>query len=189
MSRYFYAALTCLCTLTISAHAESVAWKDDVRGWMIRVDPTIGNGCFMLTEYDGGTYLRVQFNPSTDNLDFIIGDGDWRSVEKGKLYELSVQFGNRTPWAGDAEGFWFGDNTPALMMSVPFHDDRAKSFMEEFMRMSDVRVKYEGSEIAHLSLSGTYAAMQEAIACQIAMAEEEDDPFATGSGKKEDPFR
>jgi hypothetical protein len=172
---------------------ESPIWKEDVRGWTIAVDTTIGNGCFMYSSYEGDTYLRIQLNPEIDALQFIIGDLDWRSIEPGKLYPMEVQFGSRSPWTGEGLGFWFGEGTPSLVLDVPFEGERANTFIDELMQMTSVIVGYEGRQIANLSLTGTYAAMNEVIACQVEMEASAPtsggDPFSSSApAASDDPF-
>ncbi|MCF1709135.1 hypothetical protein L0V05_09935 [Tabrizicola sp. J26] len=171
-----------------------ITWKDDVGGWYIGVDTSIGNGCFMTAAYEAGTYLRVQFNPSADTFQFIIGDEAWNSIEQGKLYTVGIAFGNRDPWTGDAEGGRLGE-LPTLTVDVGFEKNKAATFIDEFRRMTSVAVTYENKEIARLTLSGTNAAMQEVINCQTEVNEagaaapaQAEDPFNSGASTDSDPF-
>jgi hypothetical protein len=169
----------------------TITWKDDVRGWFIGVDDSIGHGCFMTATFDGGTALRVQFNPTTDLLQFMMGNPAWQSVEPGKLYPLSITFGSRSPWTGDAEGLVMGD-LHMLVLDVPFTEGRAELFISELKQMPHVTVEYEGRTVDRLKLSGTFAAMDEVIACQAAMAEAQagtGDPFSSGAATGADPFQ
>ncbi|MBO9432581.1 hypothetical protein J7394_00080 [Ruegeria sp. R13_0] len=167
---------------------ETVVWSDNIKGWHIAVDRTTGDGCFMVTAYEGGTYLRGQILPSEQAFALMIGNTDWRSIESGKLYDLTATFGSRTPWKGEAHGFWIGES-PFLSLQVPFESGQAAEFIDEFMRLSVVDIGYEGKSIATLKLSGTYAAMLEVMECQRQMFESipEIDPFAS-SGNDKDPF-
>lgn len=176
------------------AEDKPITWKDDVAGWYIGVDTSIGNGCFMTAAYEAGTYLRVQFNPSSDNFQFIIGDEAWNSIEAGKLYNIGIAFGSRSPWTGDAEGGRLGE-LPTLTVDVGFEKDKAAAFIDEFRRMTSVAVTYESKEIARLTLSGTNAAMEEVINCQSAVNEagasastDGEDPFNSGKTTDSDPF-
>jgi hypothetical protein len=190
--RVLLTALAALLLHAPSGHAETtITWKDDVRGWFIGVDDSIGYGCFMTASFDGGTALRVQFNPAVDLLQFMIGNPAWQSVEPGKLYPLEVTFGSRSPWTGDGEGLLMGD-LHMLVLDVPFTEGRAESFITEFKQMPTVTVDYEGRTVDRLKLTGTFAAMDEVIACQAAMAEAgagTPDPFSSGQTTGQDPFQ
>lgn len=176
------------------AEDKPITWKDDVAGWYVGVDTSIGNGCFMTASYEAGTFLRVQFNPQDDNFQFIVGDGDWSSLEDGKAYDIEIAFGSRSPWSGEATGGRIGD-LPTLTLDVPFDKDKAAAFIDEFRRMTSVAITYQSKEIARLELSGTNAGMEEVINCQAAVNENQDaspaaDPFQSGGAKAggADPF-
>lgn len=172
---------------------EVVTWREDVSGWAIIVDRTLNDGCFAVLCFEGGTCLRIQLNVPGEQVKFFVGNDDWQSLEVGKLYDLEVRFGSRPPWTGRASVNRFSPGMPSLVMNVPFDDDRAWNFIDEFMRMTGVRISYSGNVIAHLSLSGTYAAMQEVFKCQAAMIESgqgvRSDPFAPPPRRGSDPFR
>tara|TARA_R100001143_G_C3335959_1_gene121852 strand:+ start:497 stop:1036 length:540 start_codon:yes stop_codon:yes gene_type:complete len=170
---------------------ETITWKEDVKGWSINVDTTIDYGCFMSAAYDGGAVLRAQLNPTDDIFQFIIGNGAWQSLESGKLYDMKIQFGNLEPWTGLATAHRFNDQLPVLVFDLFFEEGKADSFINEFMRMTGVRVFYSGNEIANLSLRGTYDAFQEVMACQSQMMERINnsaDPFSNPSNSSSDPF-
>ena len=166
---------------------DIVTWNDDVKGWYLGVDPSIGDGCFMYAAYEGGTFLRFQFNPQEDLVNFIVGNDNWQSLEEGKLYGLEVSFGSETPWTGDAEARFIGD-TPSLSLDVPYSEDRAATFIEELRRTSVVDISYNGKSVDVLNLSGSFAAVTELVNCQSEMLNSSggSDPF---SGSGSDPFR
>lgn len=170
---------------------EVITWKRDVRGWDIAVDQTLGNSCFMVSYYQGNAAVRAQFNAENGNFEFMIGDTDWRSIEAGKFYDVSIQFGSQSPWTGEAKGLWM-DEFPVLSLSVSFEDGKADRFIEEFMRTTSAVLRYQDQVIAHISLKGTYAAMLEVFECQRTMldaASGGSDPFSGPSGPSMDPFQ
>lgn len=194
MKKYIFAIVsTFLSIFSASASEETVLWKEDVRGWFVGVDPSIGNACFLTTSFEGGSVIRFQFNRTQDVVQFIVGNSDWRSLEAGKLYPMAVSFGNRPPWTGNGQGLWLSEDLPTLVLDVGFEKDNASDFMEEFMRMTSVKVDYNKKQIAHLSLRGTYAAMQELFSCQNAMLDigkSSNDPFESSSPRSNnDPFQ
>lgn len=102
---------------TFAATAETFIWKNDVRGWLIGVDPTLGFWCFMLKKYEDSTAIRVHFNPDGRTFEFYIAHPDWRSIENNKKYPMSVQFGNRVPWDGEGHGVWIGE-LPSIRLAL-----------------------------------------------------------------------
>ena len=169
---------------------DSLSWKDDVGGWHIRIDPSMGNGCFMGTLFEGGTYFRVALDMTDDpGLWVFVHDSDWASLEVGKLYPVKIQFGRLEPWTGDAVGWQSVNDDIYLALSI--QEDRTSDFLEELQRMLGVTIQYEGNVIANLSLRGSYAAVDEMVNCQIAVRgweDQNDDPFRGRSANQTDPF-
>lgn len=172
--------------------AHGVEWKEDVNGWYIGVDTSIEDSCYMMSNYEGGSSLRVGFNMEDDDMMFIVGNENWDSIEEGKLYEIDVAFGNKGPWTGEAKGFKWDDGDSSLVLSIGFDEGRAKNFINEFQQMTSVTVSYNREEIANLSLRATFAAMNEVVACQNAMIESHSsnnsDPFSSSQKSDNDPF-
>jgi hypothetical protein len=174
--------------VSASASDDSEVWKENVQGWSIYVDKTVDNGCFMATTFEGGTRLRAQFNPRADNFALVVANPSWESINPDKFYDLTVQFGNRTPWDGEASVLVFS-NMNGLVLEVG-DDEAIGEFVNELMRMTSVKISYRGEQIANLSLDGSYKAMEEVFACQAAMnagGSTPEDPFSNES-KSTDPF-
>lgn len=164
--------------------SETTLWKN-VAGWQVRIDPTVGNGCFLMTEYEGGTILRVGLAPSTSQIYLLIADPAWKSLEVDKEYQLHLQFGARSPWDAPARAVDMGGGVPFLMVTA----DESNLF-EEFMLQTHLVVKFDGEVVANLSLRGTATAGSELLTCQERLndaAPKERDPFA--KPVKRDPFR
>ena len=191
--------VTALLSAFLSPPAFSepaVAWKDDVYGWQIYVDPSVENGCFMTTSYETGTILRIGMLPSESSFDFTIMNPNWKSIENNKMYPMSVVFGNRNPWTGEGVGYWWGDGSPSLVLKVPFGDNRKvlTRFIDDLMVTTHVVVRYENKQIANLKLTGSYAAMMEVMACQAAMwdasPKQPTGPFSSNATpENDDPFQ
>jgi len=188
--RYFILAIGLALVMPATSEAQAAVWKDDVRGWFIGVDRSLGDGCYMHSEFDGGGTMRVGFGPNEQKILVIIGNDTWRSLEEGKIYPIEFQFGSRSPWTVEAGVFRWDDGEKSLQFGVPFGDDRAELFINELQQMQDVSVRYEGRQILRLSLRGSFAAMAEVIDCQVNMQQGRggsSDPFSSGPGS--DPFR
>jgi hypothetical protein len=179
----------------INAEDEPL-WKT-VGGWEIRVDTTLGNGCFTYQIYEGNTVLRIGVNKLVGGMYAMIGDADWKSLEFGKTYPIKLYFGNQTPWSGNAEALSF-NGIPVLMLNI-ISNDHAALFLTEFMRELSVKVVFKNKSIAHLNLKGTYKAGTELLKCQKAFnkREEKEDPFEspetpnkkpTTNDSSDDPF-
>lgn len=178
--------------LSAPAASQAVEWNDDVRGWYIGVDRSVGNGCYMFSSFEGGSFLRLGFHPSDEHFKIVFGDDDWKSLEEGKFYPIDVQLGNLTPWEANASVFVWDDGDKSLVANLPFENDVAINFINEFKMMTSISVFYEGNRILRLSLKGSFAAADEMLRCQVAMNDVGSaggtDPFSSSQSDNRDPF-
>lgn len=178
---------------------ESTFWKS-VGNWEVSIDKTIGNGCYAVASWTGGTVLRIGLNPQKDNFYMLIGNDSWTSLENDQKYDVSIQFDSRPRWDVSATGLQFNPGE-----TVYLHAQSSKfEFINEFKRGNRLKLSYGGKEIDVLKLNGSSRAFAEVEACQKATnaaTAPETDPFATSSapttgssgGKKstrtnDDPF-
>lgn len=176
--------LVMLAIVAASAQAQkgSTKWAD-VGNWEVRVDTTLEYGCFVYSVFEGNTVFRVGINRVKNNLYFMLADDDWRSLESGKVYDLSIEFDNEGAWQVPARGTRLNEQAVALVGQTS-----ESLFIVEFMERHVMKVRYEGDEIVRLSLDGSYRAVQEMFNCQKqidAYQDDEGDPF---DGGPDDPF-
>ena len=69
-----FLVIGCVGMANSIAYGETHTWREDVRGWFIGVDRTIGDGCYMTTVFEGGTLLRAHFHPDNGTFAFVVGD-------------------------------------------------------------------------------------------------------------------
>jgi hypothetical protein len=184
-----WSVFACFLFAMVDAIAgESPLWKE-VGSWEVRVDNTLGYGCFAMAAYKGGTVLRIGFDASKNYRGYLVlGNSEWKSLEAGKEYELVVQFDRASPWSAPAQAVQFGSGR-ATMLFMQF--DKSKVF-KEFASKHQLIVFYKNQEIDRLNLKGSALAIDELVKCQIAMKETgtsspKADPF-NYSGQKRDPF-
>jgi len=174
MFKFVQSAIVAL-VFTGSAQAQdTVMWRDNVNGWAVAIDRTIGDSCFMIAQFEDEVLLRFQVNATTHDLQFIIANIEWSTLQTGKGYDLELAFGNLDPWQGVAQGHRWNDILPSLVLSVPFSDSQAATFLEDFTENASLRVSQEGIQIAKLALSGTDEAVAEMLDCQKSMAKASD---------------
>ncbi len=180
MIRTILAALCALFAANAAFSQETVTWSDNVAGWKVNVDRTIGDSCFIIAAFENDYVVRFQFNNRQKNVQFIIGSLLWGSLEEGASYDMEVAFGERPAWSGEGVGYRWNDILPTLVLSVPVEGEKASHFIDEFAGMPEVRVTSEGLEIAKLALSGADQAVAEMMACQATMlSNSHQDPFAS----------
>ncbi len=198
MRRVTCAALfLCLGTVPVWAETssqETILWKD-LPGWSVRMDPSMGNACYVSSVYQDGTVVRLGFNFLNDvrQLYFSLGNAKWKSLEAGKEYPVRIQFDNNTPWDATAS---------AINMNSVNHlhiNTKDADFAQEFSKKLGLRAYYAGKQIVALRLKGTSRAIEEMLNCQDTVTKylnsksappKNADPFATTPSVKtsEDPF-
>ncbi|MCO6186296.1 hypothetical protein [Rhizobium sp. L1K21] len=190
----FFLALLC----DTSAHAagdnsDTILWTE-VGSWTVALDKTVGNKCFIVTSFEGGYVLRLGFSQdgAVNPAYMAIASVDWKSLDVGKDYELSIQFDRNSPWTATATAVMFGGEDGTVALSIGL--DKI-AFFEEFARKLGVRLFYQNKQIAHLSLRGSSRAIVELMNCQktvneyLASQPEQRDPFDDATPKKaKDPF-
>ncbi len=191
-------AILCSALFAVSspliAHSETIPWKE-VAGWMVRMDPSAGNACYVTTSYKDGTVIRLGFEFSeNDRLLYLsLGNSKWKSLEDGKDYPIRIQFDTETPWDAKASAVEVGRLTHLKV------NTRDTGFVSEFSRKLGLRAFYAGKQIVSLRLKGSSKAIDEMLACQQATntlanaqkpAPKDEDPFAAPPSVKtsNDPF-
>ena len=192
MRMVFAAAILSLFINPCFAADDDMPEFASVGTWSIRVDTSLDYGCFLVSTFEGGTALRFGFDMTELTLYVAIGDPKWKSIEYGKNYAMEVQFGDESPWSGDAVGFSFSppENQPWLWITVSDDEELFGEFFGEFMAERSVDFLFKGESIANLSLKDSYKAGLKLFECQQAMASMSDDPFkATRHRPSDDPFQ
>ena len=184
MLRVAAGALFALSLSGAAVAQDTVTWKDDIQGWSVAIDRTIADSCFIISGFEDDLFLRFQFNATQKNVQFIVANVNWDSLQTGEDYDLEVAFGGMDAWTGMAKGHRWSDILPSLVLSVPMEDQQASHFMQEFTGTGSVRISHAGAEIANLALHGASEAVASMLECQAAMADshrkksENNDPFA-----------
>ena len=186
MLKIISGAVCALCLASTANAQDTVTWKDNIQGWTVVIDRTIENSCFIISGFEDELLLRFQFNAVQQNVQFIVANINWDSLQNGEEYDMEVAFGNRDSWSSTAKGHRWNDILPSLVMSVPVANQQASNFMKEFTDVGSVRISHEGSEIANVALAGASEAVASMLDCQAAMANSKPlrklgaDPFAPG---------
>ena len=175
-------------TLVQTGLAEDAPLYDTYGNWSIRVDTSLDYGCFLFSEFEGGSVFRLGVDRTDGSVYVLVGNPDWKSIEFGKTYPVSMKFGDESPWSADATGFSFDlpKDQPFLSVQVAMNPETMGLFMAEFMEESSFQLFYRGSSVANLSLKGSYAAAMKLFECQVEVnsALDQRDPFSDES----DPF-
>ncbi|MGO7171604.1 hypothetical protein AB9F47_31610 [Rhizobium leguminosarum] len=189
---FFVLALIAAMPPVSLADDQTVPWKE-VGGWRVAVDPTLDNGCFVLTSFDDDTIFRLGFNfRKKDNpLYILLGNPNWKSLEKGKHYPIELSF-DQSKRTADARGL---DLDGLKSLWIDFEDP---DLIEEFAGKLSFRASFGGKQIVALGLKDSTSAADELLACQKAVNDavakhpappQSKDPFEAKPGTQaSDPF-
>ena len=157
---------------------DTVLWRT-VGQWQIRVDASLGYGCFLVGSYTRGTVLRIGIDQQSGNGYVMVGNEVWRSLQVGSQYDLALRFDGAAPWRGRATARRIGSGD---MVFLYLSFDRAR-FLVELARRLNMTIYYQGAVVTTLPLYGTNAAVQEMLNCQRAA-----DIARKNTRPKGDPF-
>ncbi len=198
MTRQFTYALSVgamVVATPFAAPAEVIDWKT-VAGWDISFYPE-SEGCQAFALFEEDTAFFIGFDSTEDilSVDVTLLDDRWVSIEAGKEYNVSVTFGDETPWDVTMDGLK-SDGYAGLNIMIDASSDEASLFIEEFQRETRMEWSFNGNLLGRYTLRGSRRAFDEVIKCQKSYAAalaSQSDPFANSSGstkskKKSDPF-
>lgn len=182
-------AIAIAISVASAAHAANEPLWKTVGHWQVRIDTTLNNGCFLYTTFERGTVLRIGLDKTATGGGYIIiGNDDWKSIEEGKKYKISIKFDDEVPWLGNSTGMKFDSNSKSTFLFLPFGDSK---FLEEFMTKNSLEIKYNEKLVTTLNLKQNYQVTKELIECQKSMDTspvKQKDPFASDKTKQKDPF-
>lgn len=198
-------AKTCLWFMALALAFPGLVWAapdsgaakwGKVGGWEIRVDRSLGDGCFAVQFFERGTVVRIGFDVKNQKIYVFFGHTDWKSLEVGKVYPVRIVFDGTKSYDGELRGQRIGDDSIVFLA----HRNLSSAFVKDFMERSGMQVFYRGERIANLSLANTFAAVSEVMNCQRELGAATrssggqgggSDPFAASPGSRgsKDPFR
>ena len=158
---------------TTNEKTEDTSLWSKQGSWIIRVDQTMSNSCFLLAQWETGLTLRIGLDAS-DAISsyFFIGHEDWTSLKIGAKYALKMEFDDLGAWDVPAEGKVIGDK---IFLYSAFKDEK---FWSEFTHAQGFSISYGARELGKFRLIGSKAAFDEMITCQKHYLKVKRDPFS-----------
>jgi hypothetical protein len=151
-------ALTAAC---LPATAQNLEQWGEAGGWDILVDPTVGNGCLMSSEFEDGSIVRIGIDATKDEGYLMAFNASWGDIEEGETYPIAFDLDGEL-YEGEAKGVWLG-GTPGVDIAFDSED-----FLLDLVQRSTMTLLSGGDEVMAIDLSGSLEGLEEAIACQEA---------------------
>jgi hypothetical protein len=128
-------------------------------GWEVLIDPSLGNGCFLISEFEDGSVVRIGFDRTAGTGYVIAFNEGWGDIVEGQQYPVSFMLDDQQ-YDGTAVGMSLS-GLPGAMITFDNVDFLADLAMRQTMSLSN-----EGGEVMVIDLTGSAAAIEQTIACQ-----------------------
>jgi hypothetical protein len=144
-----------LVLFPISSFAEIGPLWQTIGNWQVRVDRSVGDGCFMAAPYLDGSVLRVGFDRVHPRGYIMVINDKWQSLEVGKEYPISLQFDQDSPWGGTALATTLQGGNP-VVLELSFQQP---AFLLDLARKQALYVTYASKPVTSFRLTDSAAAV------------------------------
>ena len=145
--------------LSTTAIAQDLVPYSEAGGWAVAVDPTLGNGCLLSSEFDDGSSVRIGFDRTAGNGYVAASNAAWGDITDGADYPISF-FLDEEKYDGNGKGIHL-DELPGVLVTFDSMD-----FLTDLASRSTITLQSEGTDVMSIDLTGTDEAIAETIACQ-----------------------
>ena len=160
-----FARLAGLAVLAVAVSAGSGGAQDLIEWgssdyWAVLIDPTLGNGCLIQSEFDDGSVVRIGLDRTTGYGYVTAFNEAWGSIEEGALYPVAFTLDGEE-FSGEAKGLYL-DGLPGA--DIEF--DSVDFFMSIAQRRTMTMFNVDGEEVLSIDLTGTMAGLEAVLECQ-----------------------
>lgn len=157
----------------VSAKPKAPVFWKKAGGWSVAVDPTIGNGCFLLARFVNDTTFRIGIDSTSDDYYMMVANPKWKSLKTNEKHALKFEFDDQGPWD---VSMTVADMGGEKVLISKFGEKR---FWAEFVKASDLHVRRGDSSVTSISMAGSSQGFAELIKCQeYQNSRTPTDPFA-----------
>jgi hypothetical protein len=153
------AAAAAMAAAVMPAMAEELVSYGEAAGWEIAVDPSTGNGCVMLSEFDDGSLVRIGFDMTQDQGYITSANPAWGDIVEGQSYPISIALDGNI-FDGEATGLILDGVPGADVMFVN------PDFFVGLVEAEQLVLAHDGTEVMSLDIAGSAEAIVGLIACQ-----------------------
>lgn len=137
---------------------DLVSWGE-AGSWDILVDPTLGNGCLIQSEFEDGSIVRIGFDNTEDGGYVTVFNAAWGDIVAGQDYPISFALDGET-YEGTGTGIYLA-NEPGIDIAFDSVD-----FLFDIARKYTMTLYHDGDEVMAIDLEGSYAGLEGMLACQ-----------------------
>ena len=151
------ATLIATCAQSEQADAAHETWGES-GDWVIKVDASVGNGCYMERTTEDGTLVQVGIVPDLEGGFFAAYNSAWDGIEAGVKGTVYFDFG-ASLFGGEYVGSTNGD----MVGGYAFFNN--PEFIKEFARRNEVVIEGDRGNALDFKLTGTLKAINAVRNC------------------------
>lgn len=130
--------------------------------WDIMIDPTLGDGCLIQSEFEDGSVVRIGFDRTEGSAYVTAFNNAWGDIEEGDWYPVLFDLDGQE-YEAEAKGIYLNDVPGAdIIFDNP-------DFLFDLAAKQTMTLFTEHGEVMAIDLTGSYLALEAAIECQEEM--------------------
>jgi len=130
--------------------------------WDVMIDPTLGDGCLIQSEFEDGSVVRIGFDRLEGTGYVTAFNNDWGDIEQDEWYPVLFELDGQD-YEAEARGMYL-NGVPGA--DIPFDSE---DFLFDLAKKQTMVLYNESGEVMAIDLTGSYAALEAAIECQEEM--------------------
>lgn len=159
MKKTIITAVIALSAVTTPALSQSLVPWGSSEYWDVLIDPSLGDGCLIQSEFDDGSVVRIGFDRNKGEGYLTAFNGAWGDIEEGAKYPILFQLDGED-YDAEATGMYL-NGVPGA--DIPFDNP---DFLFDLARKYTMTVFNESGEVMAIDLTGSYQALEAAMECQ-----------------------
>lgn len=145
----------------LPAAAQELQYWDQVEGWDVMIDPTLGNGCLIQAAYQDGSLVRIGFDQTRDAGYITAFNANWGDIEAGAVYPIGFDL-DGVSYEGEATGIYLNGAPGA---DIYFTNEE---FLFDLAKKYTLTLYNPSGTVMAIDLAGSYAGLMAAVECQDA---------------------
>lgn len=145
--------------LSSAASAQEIVTWGTVGGWVVLVDKTLNNGCFIKAEFEDDSLIRMGIDKEASGGYVTAFNYNWGDIAAGARYDITFNLDGEL-YEGAAEGIYLAGSTG---VDITFDNDE---FCWDLMSKNVMTLVHDGREVMSISLEGTFVGLEALLECQ-----------------------